>query len=138
MAFCLIYNTHKLVLAPIRGKRRYSKAKSSEMRSLVQILKESPRIILNVFVVIMCIISISVTDYGPMALYCWTRCAENGIDAEFTNDGKCYMRLVTLYGWMILFGPGSMYLPQLGEMLELGLIHNQRDSCGSHTEKSKP
>ena len=28
--------------------------------------------------------------------------------------------------------------PQLGEMLELGLIHNKRDSCGSHTEKSKP
>ena len=110
MAFCLIYNTHRLVLAPIHGKRRYSKAKSSEMRNLVQILRESPRLILNVFVMVLCIISISLTDYGPMALYCWTRCAENGIDAEFTNDGKCYMRLVTLYGWMILFGPCSMYL----------------------------
>jgi hypothetical protein len=130
MATCLIYNTHKLIMAPIRGKRTYSKARSSEIKSFSKTLKESPRIFFNIFIILMCIIGAATTDFGPMALYCWTRCAENGIYPDYTNGGtnskiyteytnggtnidvnsKCYMRLVTLYGWMILFGPFSLYL----------------------------
>eukprot|EP00943_MAST-04B_sp_MAST-4B-sp1_P006054 g6054.t1 len=45
-----------------------------------------------------------------MALYCWTRCAENGIESKYTSENKCFMRLVTLYGWMFIFGPSAMYL----------------------------
>ena len=35
----------------------------------------------------MCIIGAATTDFGPMALYCWTRCAENGIHPDYTNGG---------------------------------------------------
>ena len=106
------------------------------MRNLVQMLKESPRIVMNVFVVLMCIVSVSTTDYGPMALYCWTRCAENGIDSQFTSDGRCYMRLVTLYGWMILFGPCSMYL-SLQVLLHLRKSANTGKKLSNRRGKSQ-
>ena len=37
-------------------------------------------------------------EKGPLATYCGVRCEEEGLSNTWTNPGKCYLRLVALYG----------------------------------------
>ena len=42
------------------------------------------------------------TTAGPLAFWCWIACDEEGIPAENLNHGKCWARVVALYGPLIL------------------------------------
>ena len=46
-------------------------------------------------------------DLGPASLWCFLPCNEVGVDPAFTNDGKCWYRILSLYGWFAVVGSTS-------------------------------
>jgi hypothetical protein len=48
------------------------------------------------------IIAAVTTTAGPLAFWCWITCEETGIPIENLNPGKCWIRILVLYGPLIL------------------------------------
>lgn len=107
MSFSLVWNAYRLLTAPPRGRRVHSQA--NDFKSWRTLLKESPWKALLPFSFFCSIVSVSTTEYGPLALYCWIRCKENGIDAKYTNNSKCWMRLLTMYFWFFVIGLPTVF-----------------------------
>jgi len=128
MSFCMVWNAYRLVSSPIRGKQMHSFARLEVSRK--QKVLSKPYLILIPICFLLSLISVLTTSYGPLALYCWIRCSEIGIDEVYTNEGLCWMRLVTMYSFFFVVG-----VPTLVFSIRL-LMHLRKHAPRNSSETS--
>ena len=127
MAFLLSRNTYAVVVtnSVSSGNRRTLTIMSQ--RSLKHNILIASVVLVSV---VMPLIAAIETKFGPLALYCWIRCDEEGIDSKFTNTGKCWWRIVSLYGWFGVYGlPAVFYSVQV-----LRKLHQHQKSLGKSAQ----
>jgi hypothetical protein len=75
------------------------------------------------------VIGAATTTAGPLAFWCWITCEEEGIPSENLNVGMCWMRIVVLYGPLILNSGACLCI--LIPMVRLLLSHVRKATSGA-------
>merc|ERR1712224_1120969 len=60
-------------------------------------------------VILLVILNGTLAVQGPLGAYCGVRCAESGISTEFTNPGRCWVRLLNFYMLTWVLCPPTVY-----------------------------
>jgi hypothetical protein len=79
--------------------------------------------------VIFAIITAAMTTAGPLSFWCWIICEEAGVPSANMNPGKCWTRILTMYGPLILSCVAvlCMLLP----LVKILLTHFRKATTGS-------
>jgi hypothetical protein len=129
--FLLSHNTYNIVIGngtrgPARSKTKLGQPKWYQRKLLVGMVALS---------LLLPLVAAASTDFGPLALYCWIRCNEDGMDGEYTNNGKCWWRLASMYAWFFIFGiPAVFYSIQVLRKLN---AHSKTMASTAHGNATK-
>jgi len=129
MAFLLSRNTYAVVVtnSVSSGNRRTLTIMSQQGNKEKMVI--ATVVILSFVIPLIAAIE---TDFGPLALYCWIRCDEEGMDSKYTNPGKCWWRIISLYGWFGVYSlPAVFYSVQV-----LRKLHQHHKALGKSTHAS--
>jgi hypothetical protein len=111
----LIYDTYTLAVKPMKSSgagRRSSlmMVSGNGCTHLTALLKRNPyTALVSLIPFVSLTIQMVFADQGPMGAYCGIRCREKGMDAIFTSEGACWVRLPAFFANCIVIGPFTIF-----------------------------
>ncbi len=75
-------------------------------------------------------LQVALADQGPMGSYCGIRCKERHVDARFTSEGRCWVRLPAFYLVCMVVGLLCMYYC-VRLVLHIRAVHRMSAKAGN-------